>query len=110
MSWLLQAASGIFTGCGVILVFMGSIQYLVEVYLFHANSALAINTFVRSVIAAAFPLASKRMLSTLDVQWTGTILAGICLALALFPVVMLQYGQLVRSWSKFASGADRLRT
>ncbi|KAK4503180.1 hypothetical protein PRZ48_006608 [Zasmidium cellare] len=102
MPWVLQAASGIFTGCGIILVFMSSISFLIEVYLYHANSALAINTFVRSIIAASFPVFSQKMMSNLGIEWTGTLLACICVILAPFPVVMLLYGSRVRGWSKFA--------
>ncbi|KAF2165391.1 hypothetical protein M409DRAFT_55797 [Zasmidium cellare ATCC 36951] len=102
ISWTLQATSGIFTGCGIILVFMTSILFLVEVYLYHANSALAMNTFVRSIVAASFPVFSRQMFSTLAIKWTGTMLACICVALTPFPVVMMVYGSHIRGWSKFA--------
>ncbi|KAH9845217.1 Major Facilitator Superfamily transporter [Teratosphaeria destructans] len=101
IAWHLQAASGVFIGFGIILVFMSSLHYLVEVYLLHANSALAINTCVRSIIAACFPVLSGHMLSALEVEWSGILLAGLCLLLAPFPVLMMCYGARVRGWSKF---------
>lgn len=41
---------------------MSGVVYLIEVYLFHANSALAINNFLRCVIAATFPLYATDLL------------------------------------------------
>lgn len=70
-AWILQATSRVLTGCGIILVFMSSISFLVDVYLYHANSALAINTFVRSIIAESCPVFSQRMFSTLGRRMDG---------------------------------------
>ncbi|KAK3651551.1 hypothetical protein LTR56_005693 [Elasticomyces elasticus] len=63
-----QIISGVFIGCGIIMVFMPAVIYLVDVYLFEANSALAANAFVRSIVAAAFPLFSTYMYESLGVQ------------------------------------------
>ncbi|KAK8137027.1 hypothetical protein PG984_004967 [Apiospora sp. TS-2023a] len=53
---LAQVFSGVLIGSGSILSFMSGVLYLTEVYLAHANSALAINNFIRSIFAAAFPI------------------------------------------------------
>lgn len=55
-----QIIAGALIGGGIIMVFMPSVIYLVDVYLFDANSALAANAFVRSLIAASFPLFSTQ--------------------------------------------------
>ncbi|KXS97475.1 hypothetical protein AC578_9072 [Pseudocercospora eumusae] len=97
-----QIVAGSFIGAGIIMVFMPCVLYLVDVYLYDANSALAANAFVRSLIAASFPLFSIQMYSTLGVQWATSLLGFLCLALVPFPILFYIHGEKIRSWSKFA--------
>ncbi|KAI6967363.1 MFS general substrate transporter, partial [Hortaea werneckii] len=97
-----QIISGAFIGAGIIGVFMPAVIYLVDVYLFDANSALAANALVRSFVAAAFPLFSTYMYQDLGTQWASCLLAFLCLALVPFPIVFYFYGKRIRSKSKFA--------
>lgn len=78
------------------------VVYLVDVYLFDANSALAANAFVRSFVAAAFPLFSTYMYQNLGVQWASSLLAFLCLALVPFPIIFYIYGRKIRAASRFA--------
>lgn len=84
------------------MVFMPAVIYLIDVYLFDANSALAANTFVRSLIAAVFPLFASFMYRDLGTQWATSLLAFLCLALVPATVVLYKYGAKIRGWSKFA--------
>jgi len=97
-----QIISGVFIGCGIIMIFMPSVVYLVDVYLFDANSALAANSFVRSLVGAAFPLFATSMYTRLGVQWASTLLAFLCLALVPAPFLFYRYGKQIRAKSKFA--------
>ncbi|KAK5708590.1 hypothetical protein LTR17_020528 [Elasticomyces elasticus] len=97
-----QIISGVFIGCGIIMVFMPAVIYLVDVYLYEANSALAANAFVRSIVAAAFPLFSTYMYESLGVQWATSLLGFVCLALVPAPILFYIYGKRIRAWSKFA--------
>ena len=84
------------------MVFMPAVIYLVDVYLYDANSALAANAFVRSLVAAGFPLFATAMYKKLGNQWATSLLAFLCLALVPFPFLFYKYGKKIRSWSKFA--------
>lgn len=84
------------------MVFMPAVIYLIDVYLFDANSALAANTFVRSLIAAVFPLFAPFMYRNLGVQWATSLLAFLCLALVPASILLYKYGKKIREWSKFA--------
>lgn len=84
------------------MVFMPAVIYLVDVYLFEANSALAANAFVRSFVAAAFPLFATYMYQRLGVQWASALLAFLCLALVPAPFLFYKYGKTIRSKSRFA--------
>lgn len=91
-----------FIGAGILLLFLQAINYIVDAYLLHANSAIAGNTFMRSFFGAGFPLFTTAMFHTLGVQWASTLLG--CLALLLLPVPFLFYiyGKKLRTHSKFA--------
>ncbi|KAK7994960.1 hypothetical protein PG990_013733, partial [Apiospora arundinis] len=99
---LAQVFSGVLIGSGSILSFMSGILYLTEVYLAHANSALAINNFIRSIFAAAFPYLGKLLIVRMGINIGGSILGGTCVFLMPFPVILWTYGSIVRGWSKFA--------
>lgn len=99
---LAQAFSGVLIGGGAILTFMSGIIYLSEVYLEHANSALAINNFIRSATAAAFPYLAEALFARLGINIGGSVLGGICLALMPSPIILWKFGHIIRGWSKFA--------
>lgn len=97
-----QIISGVFIGNGIIMVFMPAVLYLVDVYLLHANSALAANAFLRALTAAAFPLFSRAMYEGLGVQWASSLLGFVCLALVPAPILFYVFGKQIRRKSKFA--------
>ena len=69
ISWVPQVLAGIPIGAGVQMIFLQGLSYVIDVYLMHANSAVAANTFVRSAAAGAFPLFAVGMYHTLGVDW-----------------------------------------
>jgi hypothetical protein len=89
-------------GCGSILVLMSGVVYLIEVYLVHANSALAINNLVRCVIAATFPLYITDLLVDAGLDVGGSVLGSICLVLSPVAFLFWRFGHTIRRWSRFA--------
>ena len=61
ISWVPQVLSGIPLGAGILMIMMQGLNYLIDVYLMYANSAIAANTFMRSLLAAGFPLFADAM-------------------------------------------------
>ena len=55
-------------GLGFFTIFQSAINYLVDVYLMLAASALAANMLMRSVLAAAFPLFANARRSSLSLD------------------------------------------
>lgn len=41
---------------GILLIFLQGLNYIIDVYMMNANSAIAGNTFVRSLVGAGFPM------------------------------------------------------
>jgi len=103
VSWVPQAVSGIFIGFGILTIFLQAINYMIDVYLQHANSALAANAFVRSLFAAGFPLFASQMYHRLGTSWTTSLLGFISLALIPVPILFYYYGHHVRKWSRHSA-------
>jgi MFS transporter, DHA1 family, multidrug resistance protein len=100
--WIVPTLSGLLTGFGLLSIFLQSLNYLVDAYLMFAASAIAGNTFLRSLAGAGFPLFSQYMFKALGVEWAGTLLGCVALCLVPIPVAFLIYGERIRMKSSFA--------
>ncbi|KAK9314563.1 major facilitator superfamily domain-containing protein [Lipomyces starkeyi] len=100
--WIVPTLAGLFVGCGIILIFLTSLTYIIESYLMFAASAMAANTVMRSCFGAGFPLFANQMFHNLHVQWAGTLLGCIALILMPVPVLFFIFGKKLRKISKYA--------
>jgi DHA1 family multidrug resistance protein-like MFS transporter len=100
--WIVPTLSGLLTGFGLLAIFLQSLNYLVDAYLMFAASAIAANTFLRSLAGAGFPLFSQYMFNALGVNWTGTLLGCVALCLVPIPVCFIVFGERIRRKSAFA--------
>lgn len=103
--WIVPTLSGLCTGFGLMGIFLQALNYLVDAYLMFAASAIAANTFLRSLAGAGFPLFSQYMFKALKVNWTGTLLGCVATVLVPIPVVFYFYGAKLRQKSAFAPTA-----
>ncbi len=71
-----------------------------------AASAIAANTFLRSLFGCIFPLFATYMFNALGINYTLTLLGGIALLLVPMPIVFLLYGKKLRARSKMAPALD----
>ena len=91
-----------FIGAGFNIVFQQCINFLVDTYGPLSASAVAANTFLRSLFAFGLPLAARPMFINMGVGPAASVLGGIsCLALPM-PFVFMRYGPAMRRRSKFA--------
>lgn len=100
--WIVPTLSGLLSGFGLASIFLQSLNYLVDAYLMFAASAIAGNTFLRSLAGAGFPLFSRYMFEGMGIQWAATLLGCIAVALVPIPVVFWLYGHKIRARSAFA--------
>ncbi|KAK6189287.1 hypothetical protein LQW54_013417 [Pestalotiopsis sp. IQ-011] len=100
--WIVPAASGILTGFGLMAIFLQALNYLVDAYLMFAASAIAGNTFLRSLCGAGFPLFSTYMFNGLGINYASTVLGCVAAVLVPIPVIFYLYGGKIRSKSAFA--------
>ena len=100
--WIAPTLSGLFTGFGLLAIFLNCLNYLIDAYLMFAASAIAANTFMRSLCGAVFPLFATYMIEGMGVQWAGTLLGCVALLLVPLPVIFYMKGAKIRAKSNFA--------
>jgi len=105
--WIVPTLSGVFTGFGLLAIFICCFNYLVDTYLMFAASVIAGNTFLRSIAAAGFPLFARQMFNGMGIQWAGTLLGCFSALLVPIPVLFYLYGRKLREKSKFAPTMKR---
>lgn len=100
--WIVPTIGAVPIGMGLILIFLPCFNYIIDVYLIYAASAIAGNTIMRSSFGAAFPLFSRQLFVNLKVKWAATLVG--CLAAILIPVPLFFYykGESMRARSKFS--------
>ncbi|XHG07310.1 hypothetical protein AWENTII_010464 [Aspergillus wentii] len=108
--WIVPTLSGLFTGAGLLIIFIQLFNYLIDTYLLFAASAIAANTFCRSCVAAGFPLFSRQMFNNMGIQWAGTLLGCIAVILVPIPLIFWLYGKQLRMKSKFAPIYEKPQT
>jgi DHA1 family multidrug resistance protein-like MFS transporter len=104
--WIVPVLSGLLTGFGIFSIFLSLLNYLVDAYLMFAASAIAANTFMRSIFGGVFPLFATYMFKGMGIQWASTLLGCVALVLVPMPVVFYVFGKKIRAKSKFAPAPD----
>lgn len=102
ISWVPQVLAGIPIGAGVLMIFLQSLSYIIDVYLMHANSAIAANTLVRSLAGGGFPLFATAMYHTLGVDWATSLLGFLTVAFFPVPILFFLYGKRIREMSRYS--------
>ncbi|TVY81241.1 Efflux pump atB [Lachnellula suecica] len=101
--WILPIIGSAIFGAGVVMIYSGIFTFLVDAYPLYAASAMAANSFSRSMFAAAFPLFGNIMFKNMGYQWASFTLAMISLAMAPLPWIFYRYGKWFRMRSSYAS-------
>ncbi|KAL2817059.1 major facilitator superfamily domain-containing protein [Aspergillus cavernicola] len=95
--WVASIAAGAPFGFGVVLVYLGTMSYLIDSYTIFAASVLAANAILRSIFGAVFPLFTTYMYNTLGIHWASSIPAFLALLCMPFPFLFYRYGESVRA-------------
>jgi hypothetical protein len=100
--WIVVTIAGVFLASGILVIFVGFLNYITDSYLMYAASALAANTVARSAAGAAAPLFTGYMFSALGVGGGGSLIGGVAVLLAPIPFLFYKYGRPIRERSRFA--------
>ncbi|KAI0204767.1 major facilitator superfamily transporter multidrug resistance [Astrocystis sublimbata] len=101
--WIFPVIGVVLMGFGYYAVFTSAINYLVDTFQLWSASALAANTFARSALAAALPLAIDPMFRALGNGWAYSVLGFFAALNILVPHVFYFYGARIRGRGKYSS-------
>ncbi|WWC95614.1 hypothetical protein V866_002479 [Kwoniella sp. B9012] len=106
--WIVPVLATVLIGMGIVLVFLGLMNYLVDAYLQYAASVLAGNAVVRSMFGVVLPLFTVNIYNSLGIRWAGSLMGFLGLAFLPAPFIFYFYGSRIRRMSKAAREADDL--
>jgi MFS family permease len=105
--WIAPIMFGIPFGLSMVLIFIGSLSYLVDTYSVYAASVLAANSVLRSLFGAAFPLFTTQMYEKLGIHWASALPGFLGLLCIPFTVLFYKYGATIRAKCRYAADAQR---
>ncbi|CAN8105631.1 unnamed protein product [Discula destructiva] len=103
--WIAPVIGLYLMGAGFNTIFQAALNYLVDTFRNHAASAVAANTFLRSIFAAGFPLAISPLYATLGVGPGQSIFAGFATLMIPVPFIFYKFGRRIRASSKYSKGS-----
>jgi hypothetical protein len=77
-----QIIAAVMLGFSYLLIFQSGLNYIIDAYEEFVASAVAANTFSRSILAATFPLIARPLFNNLSVPWASTLLGCVSAILA----------------------------
>lgn len=99
--WIVPIIGTSFCGIGILYVFLPVQIYLVDAFTLYAASAIAASTVVRSIFGTTIPLAGPALYARLGLGWGNSLLGFIALAFAPTSILLLKYGEKIRTNPKF---------
>lgn len=101
--WICPIIGAALMGLGFFTIFQAALNYLIDTFQQFAASAVAANTFFRSIFAGSFPLFAQVMFHRLGVGWAGSVLGFVAVVLIPIPFLFYIFGKRIRArgaWSK----------
>jgi len=112
--WIVSIIGTAPFGIGVILIYLGIMNYLIDSYTIFSASVLASNAVLRSVFGAIFPIVSTWMYGNLGIHWAPSIPGFLSVVCIPIPFLFYKYGAAIRSKCKYAAESQeymqRIRT
>jgi hypothetical protein len=99
--WLAPCIGLVCMGFGFFTIFQAALNYLIDTFQKYSASAVAANTFLRSIFAAVFPLFVNPMFHNLGIPWASSLLGFVAVALIPIPYLFYIYGPRIRKRGKF---------
>lgn len=101
--WIATIIGVCMMGFGYYTIFTSALNYLIDTFQRWGASAIAANTFVRSVLAAVFPLIVPPMYHHLGNGWAFSVFAIFAVMNIPIPFVFWFYGPRIRAMGKYSS-------
>ena len=101
--WIAPCIGAAMLGFGFFTIFQCALNYLIDTFQRYSASAVAANTFLRSVFAAAFPLFIDPMYHSLGIGWATSVFGFVAIALIPIPFLFYLYGSKIRARGKYSA-------
>jgi len=101
--WFPSVVGLFFIGMSFMLIFQAGINYLIDAYTKISASAVASNTFMRSIFAAALALVAQPLFNNLGIDWACTMLGCISAVFAVVPFLFYIHGSKFRKMSRMVN-------
>lgn len=100
--WIGPVIGAACMGLGFFTIFQAALNYLIDTFQKTSASAVAANTFLRSVFAGCFPLFANAMFHNLGIDWASSVLGFIAVGLIPIPYLFYIFGKRIRARGKWS--------
>ena len=101
--WMASVAALVPFGFGMVIVYMGIVNYLIDSYTVYSASVLAAMSVLRYMFGGVFPLFTTYMYKGLGIHWASSIPAFVAVACIPLPFLFYRYGAAIRKRCKYAA-------
>ena len=101
--WLAPVIGTVLLGFGFFTIFQSALNYLIDTFRVYSASAIAANTFLRSMLGLAFPLFIGPMYSALGIEWATSVFGFFSVCLIPIPFLFYKFGPAIRKKGKFSA-------
>ena len=101
--WIASVAAMVPFGCGMLLIYLGIMNYLLDAYTIYAASVLAGMSIIRYMFGAIFPLFTTPMYRGLGIHWASSIPGFISLLCMPIPFLFYKYGSAIRARCRYTA-------
>lgn len=103
--WIAPCIGAVCMGFGFFTIFQACLNYLIDTFQAYAASAVAVNTFLRSVFASGFTMAVDPMFHNMGIHWACSLLGFLAVALIPIPYLFRIYGKSIRARGEWSRGS-----
>ncbi|WRT64795.1 uncharacterized protein IL334_001729 [Kwoniella shivajii] len=100
--WIMPSIGIVIIMASIFPIYLSGFVYISECYGSYASSALAAQSFLRNVVAAAFVFFILDMYDALTPRWTSVTWGSVALLLSTVPFIAFKFGPKIRSKSKYS--------
>lgn len=105
--WMASVAAMVPFGFGILLIYLGIVNYLLDAYTVYAASVLAGMSIIRYMFGAVFPLFTTPMYRTLGIHWASSIPAFVSVLCLPIPFLFYKYGPAIRRRCKYSAESQQ---
>jgi DHA1 family multidrug resistance protein-like MFS transporter len=104
--WTIPTSGAVFVGFAYYTIFQAALNYLVDTFERWGASAIAANTFLRSILAAAFPAIVIPMYKRMGTGPASSVFASVATLMIPIPFAFWYWGEWLRARGQYSASLD----